>query len=281
MKKILALAFLVLALTSCTTIEPGYVGIKVDKVGTNRTVDNVETVVGRVLYNPINTDIIEFPYTTQRFEWWGEESLKFSSREGVRIGVDVAVSLGVDREKAASIYVKYRKTLDQLIDNEIRDRVNGCMNRAAASMSVDEIVGERRNVWLDNTLACITERVVAEGFILNDFQITSEFDVPPSIKAKIEEQIQAQQAAIAAENKVREVEAVARQHIAEADGRRQAAILEAQGQAEAIRVINEELSRSPDYLQYYTIQQWDGVMPLYNGNSGAPLNLFVNPQSSR
>lgn len=264
-----------LLLGACTRIEPGHVGIKVDLVGKERGVENVETVVGRVFYNPINTQIVQFPYTTQRFEWWGGESLKFSSREGVRLGVDVAISMGVDPNHAPAIYVKYRKTLDQLIDNEIRDRVNGCMNRAAGSMNVDAIIGESRNRWLDATLECIDERLVREGFILNDFQLTSDWDMPPTIRAKIEEQIQAQQAAIAAENKVREVEAQARQRRAEAEGVRDAAVLEAAGQAQSIEIINAQLANSPSYLQYLAIQNWNGVLPTVMSGSSNALQLFI------
>jgi regulator of protease activity HflC (stomatin/prohibitin superfamily) len=275
LKKAAILLAASLALTGCTRIEPGHVGIKVDLVGQRREVDTIEVVVGRVFYNPWTTQIVEFPYTAQRFEWWGDESLKFSSREGVRLAIDVAISLGVNPDFAPEIYVKYRKTLDQLIDNEIRDRVNGCMNRAAGAMGVEEIIGERRNVWLDTTLECINERLVGEGFILNDFQLTSDFAMSANIAARIEEQIQAQQAAIAAENRVREVEAQAAQARAAAAGERDSAILQAEGQAESMRIINEQLTQSPAYLQYLAVQRWNGVMPMVSGGDSNGVSFLM------
>jgi regulator of protease activity HflC (stomatin/prohibitin superfamily) len=280
-----------------TVIQPGNVGIKVDLLGRDRQVGNTEVVVGRVLYNTWTTQIVQYPYTTQRFEWYGEEALKFSSTEGVRLGADVAISLGVDQSKAANLYVKYRKTLQDMIDNEIRDRVNGCMNQVSSSMTVDEVIGAERAGFLDRTLECINVRLVNEGFVLNDFQITSEFYVPDSIKAKIEEQIQAQQAAIAAENKVRQIEAEARQRVAESQGQAQARqiqaeaeanakrieaqaeadarLIQAKAEAEAIAVQGEAISKNPQVLQLSYLEKWNGTLPQVVGSDDFTIMLPV------
>ena len=283
-----------------TTIQPGNVGIKVDLLGRDRQVGNTETVVGRVLYNTWSTQIVQYPYTTQRFEWYGEEALKFSSTEGVRLGADVAISLGVDPTKAASLYVKYRKSLKAMIDNEVRDRVNGCMNQVSSTMTVDQVIGIERATLLEKTLECINVRLVSEGFVLNDFQITSEFYVPDSIKAKIEEQIQAQQAAIAAENKVRQIEAEAKQRVAESQGQAQARQIEAEAEAsakrieaqadadarliqakteaEAIAVQGEAIAKNPQILQLSYLEKWNGTLPQVVGGDDFSMMLPVqNP----
>jgi regulator of protease activity HflC (stomatin/prohibitin superfamily) len=283
-----------------TTIQPGNVGIKVDLLGRDRQIGNTETVVGRVLYNTWSTQIVQYPYTTQRFEWYAEEALKFSSTEGVRLGADVAISLGVDPSKAADLYVKYRKSLDAMIDNEVRDRVNGCMNQVSSSMTVDQVIGAERANFLDKTLECINVRLVNEGFVLNDFQITSEFYVPDSIKAKIEEQIQAQQAAIAAENKVRQIEAEARQRVAESQGQAQARqiqaeaeasakrieaqaeadarLIQAKAEAEAIAVQGAAITKNPQVLQLSYLEKWNGTLPQVVGSEGFTMMLPVqNP----
>ena len=264
-----------LLVSACTTIQPGSVGIKVDLLGESREVENVEVVVGRVFYNPMTTKVIEYPYIVQRFEWWGEESLKFNSTEGVRIAADVSISLGIDPDHAAALYVKYRKTLQELIDNEIRDRVNGCMNRAGATMSVDNIIGEGRTDFINQTIVCIEQRIVAEGFTLNDLQLTNNFELPPNIQARIDEQIQAQQAAVAAENTVRQREAEAQQRIAQAQGEAQARLLEAEAEAEALRVQGDALRANPEVLMLTYLEQWDGVLPVVAGGD-APFILDLN-----
>lgn len=276
--KLIGLVSLIMVLGACTTIEPGSVGIKVDLLGESRGVENVDVVVGRTWYNPVSTQIVRYPYTTQRFEWWGDDSLAFNSTEGVRLSVDVAISLGVDPERAAELYVKYRRTLPEMIDNEIRDRVNGCMSLTASTFRVDNIVGEGRARFIDTSIECMQERLVAEGFVLNDFQLTSNFNIPANIQSRIDEQIQAQQAAIAAENTVRQREAEARQReaqaLGEANARRLAAeaeadarLLQAEAEAQALTIQGEALRTNPEVLQLNFIQQWNGQLPLVTGGT--------------
>src|SRR6266702_444605 len=49
----------------------------------------------------------------------------------------------------------------------------------------------------------------------------------------------------------------------------QANQITAQSQAQQIRVINEQLEKSPDYLKYLQVKEWDGHLPatLVNGNN--------------
>lgn len=258
---LLLIGVLSLFLTACTTIAPGNIGLKVKLLGEDRGVENVSLVSGRVTYNPASESIIEYPGTAQRFEWFGEESLKFSSTEGIRIGVDTAISLWVSREKAPLLYVKYRQPIDQLIDTVVRDRVNGCLNKVSSTMQVDAIIGEGRTRLMEDTKTCISEKLEPDGFILNDLQFTSDFEVPETIRAKINQQIEAQQEAVAAENRVRQKEAEARQLEAEAEGKKNAAILEAQGIAEAIRIKGASLRDNPEVLRLQYIEKWTGVLP--------------------
>lgn len=268
---VLAVVLLPLLLGACTRIEPGSVGIKVDLLGESRSVDNIQVVVGRVFYNPWTTQIVRYPFVTQRYEWWGDDALRFNSTEGVRLGVDVAISLGVDPDRAPELYVKYRRTLQEMIDNEIRDRVNGCMSLVASSMRVDRIVGEGRAEFINSSVLCIQDRLVTEGFVLNDFQLTSNFDIPANIQARIDEQIQAQQAAIAAENTVRQREAEARQREAQARGEANARLTQAEAEAAALRIQGQALRENPEVLQLSFIERWNGSLPLVMGSDAGLL----------
>lgn len=265
-------------LSACTRIQPGSVGIKVDLLGETRSVDNIDVVVGRVFYNPFTTDVIQFPYHVQRYEWWGDDMLRFNSTEGVRLGVEVAISLGVDPDRAAELYVKYRKTLSAMIDNEVRDRVNGCLSSVGSRMRVDSIVGEGRSDFIASSLLCIEDRLVGEGFIVNDLQLTSSFDIPSHIQARIDEQIQAQQAAIAAQNTVAQREAEALQREAQARGEANARLLEAAAEAEAINIQGAALRENPEILALSYIEKWDGIMPLVVGADSGLLLDFSSLQ---
>jgi regulator of protease activity HflC (stomatin/prohibitin superfamily) len=286
MRKLLLIALLVPLLAACTTVEPGSVGIKVDMLGESRSVDNVAIVVGRVFYNPFSTQVVTYPYTTQRFEWHTTDALAFNSTEGVTLSVDTAISIGVDPARAAELYVKYRRTLPQMIDDEIRDRVNGCLSQSASRMRVDRIIGDGRTEFIDNAIVCMNERLVVEGFVLNDFQITSAFTVPQNIRDRINDGIQAQQAAIAAQNTVAQREAEARQRVAvaqgEADSVRLAAeaaaaarTFQAEAEANAIRIQGAAIRENPEVLTLTFIEKWSGNYPQIVGTDmgGMILNL--------
>jgi regulator of protease activity HflC (stomatin/prohibitin superfamily) len=62
----------------------------------------------------------------------------------------------------------------------------------------------------------------------------------------------------------------ARQHEASAVGIANANIAQANGEAEAIAIINHALANNPEYLQWLKIQKWDGILPLVVGEGGTP-----------
>ena len=47
-------------------------------------------------------------------------------------------------------------------------------------------------------------------------------------------------------------------------------MMEADGEAEAIRIIDEQLRNNPNYLEWLKTQRWDGQLPLVIGEGGTP-----------
>ena len=72
------------------------------------------------------------------------------------------------------------------------------------------------------------------------------------------------------ENDLIRIEVEARQLEAQAVGLAAANIAEAQGEAEAISIINNALSQNPYYLEWLKTQAWDGKLPLVVGEGGTP-----------
>lgn len=60
MKFLRILFVLFAALTACTTIEPGHVGIVVNKMGDDRGVESYPQQTGFVFYNPFTTTVYEW-----------------------------------------------------------------------------------------------------------------------------------------------------------------------------------------------------------------------------
>ena len=76
-------------------------------------------------------------------------------------------------------------------------------------------------------------------------------------------------------------------NIARAEGVRQANVLQAQGEAQAITTIDEQLRQSPSYLDWLKSQKWDGQLPLVVGGSdgsganGQSVTPFIEIPTSR
>jgi len=115
----------------------------------------------------------------------------------------------------------------------------------------------------------ITTRLNAFNVITEVISIT-DFQFSPLFAQAIESKVEAEQKALKAENDLRRIQVEARQNEAHAQGLAKANIAEAQGEAEAIRIINEALAQNPNYLEWLKTQAWDGKLPLVVGQGGTP-----------
>jgi len=115
-----------------------------------------------------------------------------------------------------------------------------------------------------------------QDFNIVDFQWASQ-DFVNAIEAK---QVAAQNVLKAEQDKAKQ-DVVNQQNISIAETAKQQAILEAQGKAEANRLLQQSIS--PQVLLLETIKKWNGVYPLYvgNGGSGTLLQLpAVSPEQA-
>ena len=119
---------------------------------------------------------------------------------------------------------------------------------------------------------------------LNEFNLATEvisitdFEFSPLFAQAIESKVEAEQKALKAQNDLRRIQVEAQQAEATAQGIAKANIAEAQGEAEAIRIINEALAQNPHYLEWLKTQAWDGKLPLVVGDGGTPfIQIPTNP----
>ena len=104
-----------------------------------------------------------------------------------------------------------------------------------------------------------------EGFIVTEF--TSQITPPASLRKMIDEKNAAVQAALKAENKVKEAEANAKIAIAKAEGDAKAMKIKADAEAYYNRTISASLSSM--IVQEDFIEKWDGKLPTYMMGAGS------------
>ncbi len=291
----LIVAVVVLLFVGCgatARIDAGHVGIKVNLAGSDRGIQDMQVAVGWVFFNPLTQQIIIFPTSVQNIIWTAsahegasahDESISFSSSEGVNINADIALSFRVEPSLVPRLYGKFRQNdLNALAYGFVRNTVREAFNEVTSKMPVQEIYGTGKSQMIADVTKKCREKLSADGFIIEQLTINGTLRLPQNVADAINRAMEATQNAIQSENRVRQVKAEAEQSITKAHGDAEAARQRAQGEGDALLIraraeshANEiiRLSTTPAILQYRALERWDGKLPTYSGGQ-LPLLTF-------
>lgn len=287
---LVGLGFLLSA--TLTRIDAGHVGIKVNLAGSARGVQDIPVVTGWVFYNPLTQQIIAFPISVQNVVWTAslnegravDESITFSSQEGVNVNSDIGLSFHIESDKAPHLYLRFRQPdVMVLADGYMRNAVREAFNDTASRMAVQEIYGAGKGKLVTEVSNRLREVLGKDGFIIDQLTINGALRLPENVAQAINRAMEATQNAIQAENRVRQVRAEAEQNVAQARGGAEAARERAEGEADAVLIraradarANEiiRLSTTGTVLQYRGIERWDGKLPLMQAGDKLPLLTF-------
>ena len=150
----------------------------------------------------------------------------------------------------------------------ITPTVEEVVKQVTANYNAEELITKRPQVKADIE-ADINSRL-SEFSIVTEIVSITDFQFSVLFAQAIESKVEAEQKAFKAENDLKRIEVEARQHAAQAEGIAAANIAEANGEAAAIKIINDALSTNPQYLEWLKTQQWDGKLPLVVGEGGTP-----------
>lgn len=246
--KIFKIALLFTALiyfTACTRIDAGYDGILIKQYGTDKGVQDVSLVTGRVFYNFWTEDVEQMATFVQTVDY---TAFNVNAKDGSSFSVDPTLSFGVTKGESPRIYTKYRKDLDVITQTTIYNYVKDAFRIQMNKYTTDEIVSNREKFETDvqTTLQKVLEK---EGFFLE--QLTSGLRYPQTIVDAVNNKNKAIQDAMAMENKFRLAEAKAKIKIIEAETEKRANELKQQ-------------SLTPLLIQQQFIEKWNGKTPLYS-----------------
>jgi regulator of protease activity HflC (stomatin/prohibitin superfamily) len=267
------LILVVFAVTmSCENIDSGNIGIKVNKFGTGRGVSGVTECTGTVFYNPITTNIYEFPINIRHKEYTEEGSFVVNSKDGSEFHVSPIVNYRINPDKATQIFAKYRKDLDGIENGFLKTAVTEAFRIVTNSYTADQLISSREA--FDNKVkSTLRKQLEPEGFVLDQF--TTNLEYPKSFKNAINAKNNAVQKALMAENRVKQAEAEAKIKVAEAEGDAQSTLTRARAEAEANTLKQRTLT--PMLLQQQWIEAWrrgGSQVPQYITSGGG--NFMMN-----
>lgn len=186
MKKqlILALIALTILFSSCTRIDQGHVGLKIDLAGGNKG-QGITEVSGWVNYIPGMSVVEEFPIFTQTADY---EEFVVTTKDGSQFHVDPTLNYSVQRSQVPHVYMQYRKPLPELQASVLRNIVYDAYRITANSYTSDSLMGNRSQ-FEDKAEKYLAEALQKDGFTFE--RITSGLKPPASMQATIDAKNQA------------------------------------------------------------------------------------------
>jgi len=289
----LVVGIVVIAIGSRTAarVDAGHVGIRVKLAGSDRGIQDMPVVTGWVFFNPLTEQIVLFPTSVQNVVWSQsahegrpfDESITFSSGEGVNANADIGLSFHIEPSLAPKLYGRFRlNDLQALADGYMRNTVREAFNDVASKLPVQEIYGAGKSKMLGDIAQKCRDVFGKDGIVIDQLTINGALRLPQNVVDAINRAMEATQNAIQSHNRVAQVEAEAQQAITQAHGQAEAAREKAQGDADALLIraraeaqANEtiRLSMTPAVLQYRALEHWDGKLPEYNAGQ-LPLLTF-------
>lgn len=297
------------AACTITRIDVGHVGILVKIAGAERGTQAMTLKTGWIFYWPLTEQVVEFPVSVQNViltkdphegndpkdktnEHGVDESITFSSAEGMVVGADVGFSFHIDPQQAPKLYARFRQTdMRSLAYGYMRNVIREAFQESASKMPIQDIYGTKKSEMLGKATDRVKTVLGSDGIVVDQLTINGALRLPQNVTDSINRATEATQAALAAENKVRQVKAEAEQAAAHAEGLAESARKQAQGEADALMIktkaqadaltissqaqakanqtLNSSLSAS--VLQYKALDTWDGKLPTYNGSSAVPM----------
>ena len=210
---------------------------------------------------PFQDDIVQMEVRTLKYD----TSTRSASQDLQTVQTTVTVNYHPDTEKVHYLYKEIGLSYENRV---IQPAIDETVKQVSANYNAEELITKRPLVKADIENA-IRERL-DQFYIETEVISITDFEFSPLFAKAIESKVEAEQKAQKAENDLIRIEVEARQLEAQAVGLAAANVAEAQGEAEAIGIINDALSNNPFYIEWLKTQAWDGKLPLVVGEGGTP-----------
>jgi len=169
--------------------------------------------------------------------------------------------------------------LDSIIRNIGINNVESKIVAPQVLSNTKNIVGQYKAEELISKRAECQERIEAtlqESFSANGLIVAAvnieEITFKKEFEAIVEEKVAAEQQALTVKNETAKKEELAKQQIIEAEAEAEAQKIKADAEAYSIQVIQEQIKKSPEYIELKKIEKWNGEFPQVMGNT---VNPFV------
>lgn len=192
----------------------------------------------------------------------GDDAVRVRTSDGQEVILDVTLIYRINPDDVNIVHERWQNRYESDL---VRPLLRGYVRDAVSGFRAEAVYGESRAVVQEQIETNIHDRLATEGFEVTDMIIRnvafSSEEFAQSIERVQIAERQAQEAAFRVQQEEQEAERVR----VRADGARDAAIAEAEGeaqgirllaeaQADALRLVSEQLAANPLLIQYEYIQ---------------------------
>lgn len=267
MGKAKAVGFVIIALivigvitaAAVKIVDAGYRGVLLHWNAVDTSVLPLEEGLHFVV--PFQDTVVNIEVRTLKFV----KSTSSASQDLQTVSTEVTVNY---RPSPGLVNILYKEVGPDYENRIIQPAIEEVVKQVTANYNAEALITKRPLVKSDIEGEIVTR--LNEFNIITDAVSITDFQFSPLFAQAIESKVEAEQKALKALNDLKRIQIEAQQTEAQAQGIAKANIAEAQGEAEAIRIINEALAQNPNYLEWLKTQRWDGKLPLVVGEGGTP-----------
>src|SRR5215212_4412263 len=222
---------------------------------------------------PFAEQVIQLEVRTLKFQ----ADASAASNDLQEVASVIALNYHIDPSKANAIYQQLGADYTSRI---IAPTIQESVKASVAKFNAEELITKRETAKaviaqaIRNTLS--TRDITVETVFITDFKFSEAF------VNQVESKVVAYQKFLTEQNNLRAVQVVANQTVVQAQAQARSNVARAEGESQAIKVITDQLRQDPQYLQWQSINRWNGQMPYALGSGGFPFfQLPLQPQSQQ
>lgn len=255
----------------CERIDAGAVGLKVNNVGGEKGVSKTEYVTGFVWYLKPLTRVFEYPTAMQHKDY---DPYIVPSKGGTIFTVHPSFNYNIEPGHVADMFQKYRQSVNSLENNYLKNAVLVTLREVTNTFTVDSILNNL--VSYDMAVVNKLNEKLHPYFVVTTF--TSGLTPDEGLQKTISEKAQAIQNAIKIENQQKAIKAQAENDIIGAKRDSVVKVTGAAAEARTVQLMQEQLEKSPQYVELIKWQRWNGVLPVYMFGNSQQMLLGLNPK---
>lgn len=239
-------------------IEPGQVGVKINLMGDEKGVSTKTLCTGMHWIAPWKR-VYRFPTFIQNDTWEEKNEFNFQTSEGLSVSSSVGISYRLDIDKIPFLFSQYRRGIHEITQLFLKNYIRDALNKTASKFKIEDLYSSEKQDFFECVEKHLKSHVQEKGIIIEKVYLIGKMHLPESVVTALNLKIEAIQRAHQRENELKEAEAVARKHIAIAQGEADSQLIKARAEAESNKLVMQSINERLITLQ--AVQKWDGKLP--------------------